>query len=64
MLVAITKMANLRIIGIDISKKTIEIANRNKRGFTNVEFRIMDANHLEFEDNTFNMIVSTEPLHH
>lgn len=58
------KEANLRIIGIDISKKMIEIANRNKRGFNNVEFKVMDANHLEFEDNTFNMIVSTGSLHH
>lgn len=63
--VAIAKNGRkLRIIGIDISKKMIEIANHNKRGLTNLEFKVMDANHLEFGDNTFDMIISTGSLHH
>lgn len=58
------KKTDLRIIGIDISKKMIEIANAHKRHLANVEFEVMDANHLEFEDHTFDMIVSTGSLHH
>lgn len=58
------KKTDLRIIGIDISKKMIEIANAYKKGLANVEFKVMDANHLEFEDHTFDMIVSTGSLHH
>jgi len=58
------KKTDLRIIGIDISKKMIEIANAHKRHLANVEFKVMDANHLEFEDHTFDMIVSTGSLHH
>ncbi len=60
----IAKKANLRIIGIDISKKMVEIANRHKKSLSNVEFRVMDANHLEFEEDVFDMILSTGSLHH
>lgn len=58
------KKTDLRIIGIDISKKMIEIANGHKKHLANVEFMVMDANRLEFEDDTFDLIVSTGSLHH
>ncbi|MFH0940926.1 MAG: class I SAM-dependent methyltransferase [Candidatus Omnitrophota bacterium] len=55
-----------RITGIDVSEKMIEIAQRNKKkyGLTNVDFMAMDANALSFDDNAFDMIISTDALHH
>lgn len=61
---ALAEKASLRIIGIDISKKMVEIANRHKKNLPNVEFRVMDANYLEFEGDVFDMILSTGSLHH
>ncbi len=54
------------IIGVDVSEKMIEIAlaNKKKYGLSNVEFQIMDANSLLFDDNAFDMIISTDALHH
>ena len=56
-----------KIIGIDLSPEMIRIANRHnlKTGnLRNVEFRVMDANALEFRDNTLDMVISTGSLHH
>jgi ubiquinone/menaquinone biosynthesis C-methylase UbiE len=68
------KFPNAKIIGIDLSGKMIEIANRNKLRRTPdavpsmdssvPEFKIMDAKSLEFPDNTFDVIISTGSLHH
>ena len=56
-----------RIIGIDSSPQMIAIARRNKErraGALHVEFRVIDANRLEFGDNSFDKIISTGSLHH
>lgn len=55
-----------KIIGIDLSDKMIEIANKNKnnKGLDNVEFRVMDANALKLNDNSLDMVISTGSLHH
>ena len=55
------------IIGIDLSRKMIEIANKNKARSTadkNAEFKIMNAAKLEFNNNSFDMILSTGSMHH
>ncbi|MEK7849419.1 MAG: class I SAM-dependent methyltransferase [Candidatus Omnitrophota bacterium] len=59
-------IASARITGIDVSEKMIEIAQRNKKKYelTNVDFKVMDANALSFDDNVFDMIISTDSLHH
>lgn len=59
-------LASSRITGIDSSKKMIEIAqdNRKKYELSNVDFRVMDASALAFDDNAFDMVVSTDSLHH
>jgi ubiquinone/menaquinone biosynthesis C-methylase UbiE len=59
-------MPSARITGVDVGEKMIEIAQRNKKkyGLANVDFRVMDANALLFDDNTFDMIISTDSLHH
>lgn len=49
-----------RVTGIDLSEKMIEIATRTakERRIPNLTFRVMDAEKLEFPDNTFDLITS------
>jgi ubiquinone/menaquinone biosynthesis C-methylase UbiE len=53
------------VTGIDISGTAIEIAKREapKRG-VQVEFRLMNAEQLDFGDNSLDMICGTGILHH
>ncbi|MCU0546716.1 MAG: class I SAM-dependent methyltransferase [Oscillatoriaceae cyanobacterium Prado104] len=51
-----------RVVGIDISKKMLEIA-RQKRSAPNIEYIQMDASDLEF-DSQFDLIVSASTFHH
>jgi ubiquinone/menaquinone biosynthesis C-methylase UbiE len=46
------------VIGIDLSGKLLKEAERITRaeGLTNIELRKMDAEHLEFPDNTFDFV--------
>ncbi len=48
------------VVGIDLSERMIEIATQAaaQRGLANLEFRVMDAEHLEFPDDTFDAVVS------
>ncbi|MFH1397380.1 MAG: class I SAM-dependent methyltransferase [Candidatus Omnitrophota bacterium] len=59
-------LKSTRIIGIDLSAKMIKIAQRNKKkhGLTNIDFAVMNARVLAFGDNTLDMIISTDSLHH
>jgi SAM-dependent methyltransferase len=47
-------------IGIDFSTEMIEQALRNKRtqGITNVDFQVMNGNHLEFADEEFEILLN------
>ena len=49
-----------KIIGIDLSEKMIEKANKNlrKSGLTNVEFKVADAKDLPFDDEIFDVVIS------
>jgi ubiquinone/menaquinone biosynthesis C-methylase UbiE len=58
------KYPNLRVVGIDLSETMIKTANKNKKNLTNLKFKIMDGNNLEFEDNSVDYIISTFTLHH
>jgi ubiquinone/menaquinone biosynthesis C-methylase UbiE len=49
------------IIGIDISKPALKWASTR---YPNVQFRCMDAQHLEFPECSFDLIVSTENFEH
>ena len=55
---------NLTIYGIDLSKKMVEIASGNARQFENVSFKLANAIHLPFEENSIDFIVSTGSFHH
>jgi ubiquinone/menaquinone biosynthesis C-methylase UbiE len=55
-----------RVVGIDISDVAIEKARSASRaeGVENVEYRRMNAEYLEFDDNSFDLICGTAILHH
>lgn len=48
------------IVGIDIANEMVRVANQKaqQRGATNISFREMDAEKLEFESNTFDAAIS------
>lgn len=54
----------LEIYGIDLSRKMIEIASGNARGFKNVKFKLANAVALPFDNNSIDFIVSTGSFHH
>ena len=54
----------LKIYGIDLSKKMVEIATGHARGIKNVQFKFGNAAKLPFEDESIDFIVSTGSFHH
>jgi ubiquinone/menaquinone biosynthesis C-methylase UbiE len=52
---------DVEVIGIDFSKGMLEKAEKRKKelGLENVKLLLMDVQNLEFEDNTFDTVVST-----
>jgi SAM-dependent methyltransferase len=61
-----------KIIGIDLSKKMIEIAEENRvkgpgagvQELNNLKFQVMDAKALQLPDNSIDMVISTGSMHH
>jgi len=51
------------VIGIDVSEDMIRVARKNAEG-KNVKFLVGDANKMPFEDDSFDLVVSTGSLHH
>ena len=49
-----------RVTGIDLSEKMVELATRiaKERRIPNIDFRVMDAEKLEFPDDTFDLVTS------
>jgi len=54
----------LKIYGIDLSKKMVEISSSNAKYFKNVKFKLANAIDLPFEDNSVDFINSTGSFHH
>ena len=54
------------IIGIDISPSMIEVAKRNasQQGFKDIEFRVGDAEQLDFTDSMFDLVICNMTLHY
>lgn len=50
-----------RVVGIDISEKLIEIA---KKSYPGLEFYVMDAEHLDFPANSFDLVFSSLTMHY
>ena len=60
------RSAAVRIIGIDLSRKLIEIAQSNalRAGLSGrLKFELGNAGRLAFEDSSFDMVISTGMLH-
>ena len=60
------RSAAVRIIGIDLSRKLIEMARFNgaRAGYSDrLKFQLGNAGRLAFEDSTFDMVISTGMLH-
>ncbi|MHA1314120.1 MAG: class I SAM-dependent methyltransferase [Candidatus Helarchaeota archaeon] len=55
-----------KIIGIDISESGIEVAKKQKRenNLNNIDFFVMDAEEMSFDDNSFDVVCGTGILHH
>lgn len=53
----ILRCDNIEIIAIDKYPAMLEIAKRNNIDSTNVRFMMMNAEHLDFEDNVFDIII-------
>jgi len=51
--------AGCRVIGIDNSAGMLEKARRKASGMKNLTLYLMDAEHLEFPDNSFDYVVTT-----
>ncbi len=49
------------IVGIDISRESIKLA---KNTYPSVEFKVMDMNNLEFEDESFDFVYSSLAVHY
>jgi len=60
------KTSNIKIVGVDLSRKLIQIArsNASKAGFSDrLTFQFGNAGRLTFEDSSFDMVISTGMLH-
>jgi SAM-dependent methyltransferase len=55
-----------RVTGIDLSPVAIELADRTgrERGLEGLRFEVMDAEHLRFDDDTFDLVCGSGILHH
>jgi ubiquinone/menaquinone biosynthesis C-methylase UbiE len=63
--IEIAKLApQLNIVGIDLSKKMVEISSCNALKLKNVKFKLANAIDLPFENNSVDFIVSTGSFHH
>ncbi len=54
-----------KLTGCDITEAMVAIAESKAEasGITNCEFLVQDAYHLDFDDNTFDMVIITNALH-
>ncbi|MFQ6089006.1 MAG: class I SAM-dependent methyltransferase [Candidatus Methanofastidiosia archaeon] len=58
---------DVRVVGVDISEKQLEIAERNLKKENledKIELRAADASKLPFDDNSFDFVLSTGMIEH
>lgn len=55
---------NIEYYGIDISKRSIEVAKQKYSKMTNVHFSLYDGEKIPFEDNTFDILIVACVFHH
>lgn len=57
-------MPSLRLIGADVSPKSIEIAKKNFTAYPRTKFEVMDVSQLPFPAATFDAVIGNSVLHH
>lgn len=59
------KKLKSNVVGIDISKDMISIANRKikKKQLNNIQINLMDATNLEYDDGVFDIVIISLVLH-
>jgi len=63
--IEIAKIApDVKIYGIDLSRKMVDISRRHAKGIQNVRFELGNAAKLPFKNNSVDFVVSTGSLHH
>ena len=50
---------NCRVVGMDVSSKMLEHAKKRARNIDNISLFVMDGEHLAFDDDSFNYVVTT-----
>ena len=57
--------SGIQITATDRSSKMLDVAKRNisKKNISNIDLKVMDATHLEFEDKNFDIVVISLALH-
>jgi len=55
---------DIRFAGVDISTEMINVAKKKFQSDNNVEFHVSDAEHMPYENNTFDYITCSHSFHH
>jgi ubiquinone/menaquinone biosynthesis C-methylase UbiE len=53
-----------RVVGGDVDAEQVALARMRHREAANLVFALADARHLEFDDDSFNLVVSQNVFHH
>ena len=53
-----------RVLAIDLSPRTVEVATERSKGYPNVEYAVADARSWVFPEDRFDCVASITTLHH
>lgn len=53
-----------KLVGIDIAPTAVNLAKNTYQSYNNFEFQVMDAHHLNFENETFNIVLLIDSIEH
>jgi len=53
-----------KVVGLDAPKEMIEVCNKKAKGAENLSFDVAAAEKLPYEDNSFDVVISTFFFHH
>jgi len=57
------KIPGVEVIGLDLSDVVLEVARENAQNVSRVSFEKGDAENMPFEDDTFDLVISSNTLH-
>jgi ubiquinone/menaquinone biosynthesis C-methylase UbiE len=56
--------ADVQIVLSDLSEGMLETSKRNLNGLNNIEYKIIDAQNICYNDNTFGVVIANHMLYH